>query len=58
MLTVIGALLCLGCGGVFISIWMGVAPEQILALPVPMWGWVAASLFGAVLMYFNRRPGD
>jgi len=58
MMTYIGGLLCLVCGGVFISIWFGYAPQPLLELGVPMFAWVGGALFGAVLLYFNRRPGN
>ena len=58
MMTYIGGLLVLVCGGIFISIWYGVAPEMILELPVPFGAWVGGMFAGAILLYFNRRPGN
>jgi hypothetical protein len=58
MLTYIGGLVCLVFGGIFISLWYGVAPQAIVELPVPMYVWVLGALGGAVLIYFNRRPGN
>jgi len=52
MILFVGGLICAGL------LFTGAAPEALLGLPVGFWGWVGASALGAILIYFNRRPGN
>ena len=57
-MTILGILLILVGAGVAFMLFSGTAPEQLATLPIPVWGWVALAVVGAVLIVMNRRPND
>jgi hypothetical protein len=57
-MTIIGFILFLGGLGIAGAIFMGAAPAAITALPVPFIAWIGVAVVGAVLIMFNRRPGN
>lgn len=61
-MTILGIILLLLGGGVFLLLFTGATPEAIKptleSLPLPIWAWLAIAAVGAVLIYLNRRPND
>ena len=46
-------------GGIAAALtFLGLAPDALRDLPIPFAGWVGLAIAGALLMYFNRRPGN
>ena len=33
-------------------------PEAVVNIGIPLWAWIAVMVAGALLIYFNRRPGN
>ncbi len=57
-MTILGILLLIVGAAATVLILTGLAPEALLALPVPFWVWIVVAVVGLLLVFFNRRPGD
>lgn len=58
MMTILGWILLVAGGVAAALVFLGNAPEFLLNLPVPFWGWCLMAVGGALLVYLNRRPGN
>jgi len=57
-MTTVGLALLVVGAGIAALLYTGNAPEAVAALPLSFEAWIVVAIAGAVLMYFNRRPGN
>lgn len=57
-MNVLGAVLCVSGLAAALFEYYGMPIEPFRSLPLESWHWLVLSLLGAVIVYFNRRPGD
>lgn len=56
-MTILGLLLFLAGTAGAILFWLGLAPEALGNLGLSAPGWLGVAVLGAVILWFNRRPG-
>ncbi len=57
MMTILGLLLFLFGTAAAILSWLGLAPDALGNLGLSAPAWLGVAVLGAVVLWFNRRPG-
>ena len=57
-MTLVGIVVFLAGVIAFGLLFSGSAPEQLAALPMPIWVWLVVAAAGLLVIMLNRRPRD